>query len=114
MLEPMVRQLWRIDTASFQKFTRYYTFIGEPSRERYSLGWGGLDRPDADRTVSRRKFRPRTGLRNTDLLLRWNPGQTDWGQNGTCGNPINTREPSGDRLMHREPIKDRRKNGNPG
>ena len=35
-----------------------------------------------------------------DLLLRWNPGQTDWGHNGTCGNPINTREPSGDRLMH--------------
>ena len=27
-------------------------FIGEPSRECYSLGWRGLDRPDADRTVS--------------------------------------------------------------
>ena len=35
-----------------------------------------------------------------DLLLRWNPGQTNWGHNGTCGNPINTREPSGDRLMY--------------
>ena len=27
-------------------------FIGKPSRECSSLGWGGLDRPDADRTVS--------------------------------------------------------------
>ena len=62
MLVPTVRQLWRIDTASFQKFTRYYTFIGEPSRERYSLGWGGLDRPDADRTVSPPDS---DGLRNT-------------------------------------------------
>ena len=32
---------------------------------------------------------------SADLLLRWNPGQTDWGHNGTCGNSINTREPSG-------------------
>ena len=49
-----------------------------------------------------------------DLLLRWNPGQTDWGHNGTCGNPINTREPSGDRLMHGNPSKTGEKTGTQG
>ena len=49
-----------------------------------------------------------------DLLLRWNPGQTDWGHTGTCGNPINTREPSGDRLMHGNPSKTGEKTGTQG
>ena len=49
-----------------------------------------------------------------DLLLRWNPGQTAWGHNGTCGNSINTREPSGDRLMHGNPSKTGEKTGTQG
>ena len=49
-----------------------------------------------------------------DLLLRWNPGQTDWGHNETCGNPMNTREPSGDRLMHGNPSKTGEKTGTQG
>ena len=42
------------------------------------------------------------------------PGQTAWGHNGTCGNPINTREPSGDRLMHGNPSKTGEKTGTQG
>ena len=65
--------------AALNRSTRSCTFltlarvnrIAEPSRECSSLGWGGLDRPDADRTVSppdgspehRRKRRPPTGHR---------------------------------------------------
>ena len=49
-----------------------------------------------------------------DLLLRWNPGQTAWGHNGTCGNPINTREPSGDRAIHGNPSKTGEKTGTQG